>query len=85
MGFQSDATKAERAAAAGRPNDVEKPSPESYKDTLTLLARAVELDDWNYGSWHAYALMNYKLTQLAEVSWEGQKAGKGGGGRVKRG
>ena len=39
-------------------------SPEDLVHTLSWLRKAVVLDPSSYNAWHAWALMNYQLTQV---------------------
>ncbi|CAN0101595.1 unnamed protein product, partial [Ectocarpus fasciculatus] len=62
--------------------------PESLVNTLSWLRRAIELDPTSYDAWHAWALMNYQLTEeenarrkeIEEREREEKERGGGGGG-----
>lgn len=63
--LQNDNAAAEAAEAEGDPSGANPDnSPESLGHTLSWLRRAVELDPSSYDAWHAWALMNYQLTEV---------------------
>lgn len=63
MLYTQNGTAAAEAAGDGG-EGVDTPSPESLHHTLSWLRRAVELDPGSYDAWHAWALLNYQLTEV---------------------
>lgn len=63
---RQNGTAAAAAAAEGEGGGLyqDNPCSESLGHTLSWLRRAVELDPSSYDAWHAWALMNYQLTEV---------------------